>query len=203
MFPNDSASASASPDFRSRAFLLDHTLRTMTFYHPHCMDPAGGFFHYYQNDCTIYDRKSRHLVSSTRFVFNYAMAYKHFELDEYRGGVVHGIDYLREFHRNPQTGGYAWTLNGRDVTDATNHCYGLAFVVLAYAKAVETGIDEARGYLDETWNVMEQHFWDARHGLYKDEATGDWQVSDYRGQNANMHTCEALLAVFEATGEAR
>ena len=46
------------PDFRSREFLLDHALRTMTFYHPHCMDPAGGFYHFYQDDGTIYDRKS-------------------------------------------------------------------------------------------------------------------------------------------------
>ena len=49
------------PDFRSREFLLDHALRTMTFYHPHCMDPAGGFYHFYKDDGTIYDRKSRHL----------------------------------------------------------------------------------------------------------------------------------------------
>ncbi|WP_321801660.1 AGE family epimerase/isomerase [Caballeronia sp. J97] len=197
------APSPSHPDFRSRSFLLDHALRTMTFYHPHCMDPAGGFYHFYKNDGTIYDRKSRHLMSSTRFVFNYAMAYKHFGLDEYRGGVAHGVEYLRDVHRNPQTGGYAWTLNGRDVTDAINRCHGLASVALAYAKAVEAGFDEARAWLDETWNLMETHFWDARHGLYKDEASADWQVSDYRGQHANMHACEALLAAFEATREAR
>lgn len=131
------------------------------------------------------------------------MAYRHFGLDEYRGGVAHGIEYLREFHRNLQTGGYAWTLNGQEVTDARNHCYGLAFVLLAYAKAVEAGFDEARAYLDETRDLMEARFWDAQHGLYKDEASVDWKVSDYRGQNANMHTCGALLAAFGATGEAR
>ncbi|KMQ80061.1 D-mannose isomerase [Candidatus Burkholderia pumila] len=191
------------PDFRTRDFLLDHALRTMTFYHPHCLDPDGGFYHFYKNDGIIYDRKTRHLVSSARFVFNYAMAYKHFGLEEYRGGVVHGIVYLREVHRNLRTGGYAWTLDGRTVTDGTNHCYGLAFVALAYAKAVEAGIDEARAYLAETFDLMEQHFWDAPHGLYKDEATADWKVSDYRGQNANMHACEAFLAAFEATGEIR
>ena len=103
----------------------------------------------------------------------------------------------------PQTGGYAWTLDGRDVTDGTNHCYGLAFVVLAYAKALEAGFEAARAYLDETWDLMEARFWDAEHGLYKDEATADWQVSDYRGQNANMHACEAMLAAFEATNDTR
>ena len=32
--------------------------------------------------------------------------------------------------------------------------------------------------------------------------TADWtQESSYRGQNANMHACEALIAAFEATNE--
>src|SRR3546814_16649161 len=34
------------------------------------------------------------------------------------------------------------------------------------------------------------------------EADAHWQVSKYRGQNANMHACEALLAAYEATGAA-
>ena len=90
------------------------------------------------------------------------------------------------------------------VLDATNHCYGLAFVVLAYAKALEAGIEEARDYLEETWQLMERHFWSEADGLYRDEISADWSaVSPYRGQNANMHSCEAMLAAFEATRRAR
>jgi mannose/cellobiose epimerase-like protein (N-acyl-D-glucosamine 2-epimerase family) len=50
---------------------------------------------------------------------------------------------------------------------------------------------------------MEQRFWEPAHGLYADEATPDWQVGPYRGQNANMHACEAMLAAHAATGEPR
>ena len=51
---------------------------------------------------------------------------------------------------------------------------------------------------------MERRFWEPRHGLYADEAAPDWSALDpYRGQNANMHACEALLAAFEATGDPR
>jgi mannose/cellobiose epimerase-like protein (N-acyl-D-glucosamine 2-epimerase family) len=57
--------------------------------------------------------------------------------------------------------------------------------------------------IDETFALMEQRFWDADAGLYADEATPDWQLSDYRGQNANMHLCEALLAAFDASGKRR
>ncbi len=195
--------AEAPPDFRSPAFLLDHVRTTMAFYHPRCIDPAGGFFHYFKDDGTVYDRRSRHLVSSTRFIFNYAMAWRRFGESQYRDALWHGLDFLRAAHRDPQTGGYAWTLFDGLPQDRTNHCYGLAFVLLAYAKAVEAGIDEARPWLEETWALMEARFWEPQAGLYADEATADWSLSGYRGQNANMHACEALLAAYEATREPR
>ncbi|MEO8777454.1 MAG: AGE family epimerase/isomerase [Rhodanobacter sp.] len=195
--------ASSLADFRSPDFLLDHITDTMQFYHPHCIDPDGGFFQYFRDDGSIYDHHSRHLVSSTRFVINYAMAWRQFGVEAYRDAVRHGVDYLRRVHRNPDTGGYAWQIENGLVSDATNHCYGLAFVALTYAKALETGIAEAAAWLDETWELMELHFWDAEHGLYADEADANWQLSDYRGQNANMHACEAWLAAFEASGEQR
>src|SRR5690606_11512589 len=146
---------------------------------------------------------TRHLVSSTRFVFNYAMAWRAFGEREYRDAVDHGVRYLREAHRDSGSGGSAWVLHDGKAIDASNHCYGLAFVALAYAKALEAGFDDAAGWLDDTWQLMERHFWEPAHGLYADEATADWTVSPYRGQNANMHACEAWLAAFEATGQAR
>jgi mannose/cellobiose epimerase-like protein (N-acyl-D-glucosamine 2-epimerase family) len=194
-----------TPDFRSRDFLLGHVQHTMDFYHPRAVDARGGFYHFFKNDGTIYDAVTRHLVSSTRFVFTYSMAYQHFRRQEYLGAVKHGIDFLRNVHRNPATGGYAWMLRffeGKaEIEDATNHCYGLAFVLLACSSAFMVNSGEAE-YIKETFDLMEQHFWSQEHGLYADEATDDWKtVFPYRGQNANMHSCEALIAAFEATGE--
>src|SRR5690606_32055266 len=197
------STAPAAPDFRSRAFLLGHVADTMRFYHPRCIDPAGGFFHFFRDDGTVYDAATRHLVSSTRFVFNYAMALRAFGDERWRAPVGHGLDYLRRAHRNPDTGGYAWLLRDGVPVDDTNHCYGLAFVALAYAKGIEAGVTEAEAWLDETWELMERHFWEPAHGLYADEADADWRLSPYRGQNANMHACEAWLAAFEATGQRR
>jgi mannose/cellobiose epimerase-like protein (N-acyl-D-glucosamine 2-epimerase family) len=196
------------PEFRSRGFLLQHIRHTRQFYDPRCLDASGGFYHFYKDDGTVYDARTRHLVSSTRFVFNFAMASRQFGQDADRERMLHGLRFLREAHRNPATGGYAWTLdwNGgeKQVTDATNHCYGLAFVLLAYAHALMAGAQEAKPWLIETFDLMEQRFWQRDYGLYADEASGDWsQLSSYRGQNANMHACEAMLAAFEATGDTR
>ncbi len=38
---------------------------------------------------------------------------------------------------------------------------------------------------------------------YRDEADAHWRFSPYRGQHANMHLCEAMIAAHQATGEAR
>ena len=98
------------PDFRSPEFLRAHIAQTMAFYHPRCIDPAGGFFHYFKDDGSVYDAGHRHLVSSARFVFNYAMAWREFGNDEYHQAMLHGLRYLRDVHLDAETGGYAWTI---------------------------------------------------------------------------------------------
>jgi len=197
-----------TPAFRTPDFLLGHIRHTLAFYDGRCLDPTGGFFHFFKDDGTVYDRRTRHLVSSTRFVFNHAMAYRRFGDPAYQQAARHGLRFLHDAHAQPQ-GGYAWQLDWdgerrvATVQDGTNHCYGLAFVLLAHAHALMAGIDEARAGLDATFELMEQRFWEPAHGLYADEATPDWQVGPYRGQNANMHSCEAMIAAFDATKDRR
>ena len=203
------ANASASlPEFRSEAFLRGHIAAIMAFYHPRAIDPRGGFFHYFRDAGTVYDTAHRHLVSSTRFVFDYAMAACEFTDDaplrrEYLEAARHGLRYLRERHRLAACGGYAWTIRDGRPEDCTQHAYGAAFALLAYATACRAGIEEARPWLAETWTLLEERYFDERFGLYRDEADPAWHFSDYRGQNSNMHLTEALLAAAAATGEQR
>ncbi len=196
-----------APDFRNVATLDAHIQHTLDFYRPRCIDPTGGFFHFYLGDGRIYDAQTRHLVSSTRFVFNFAMAWRRYGREDDRAALRHGLQFLREAHFNPQTGGYAWLLRHEggavvEVLDGTNHCYGLAFVLLAYSHALMAGEEQARPWIADTVALMERRFWEPAHGLYADESSSDWSVlHPYRGQNANMHACEAFLAAWEATGE--
>jgi len=192
----------SNPIFKDKEFLISHIKSIMRFYHPRCIDnETGGFFQHFRDDGSVYDFDTRHLVSSTRFIFNYSMASIELDNDEYKDVIRHGIEYLRQFHLNTKTGSYAWILKGKEVQDSTNYCYGFAFVLLAYSAALRAGILEAKDFIEETFDVMEKHFWSKEHGLYSDEISADWQVvSSYRGQNANMHSCEALIMAFEATG---
>ena len=189
------------PVFKDKVFLINHARSIMGFYHPRCIDyDLGGFFHHFRDDGSVYDSSTRHLVSSTRFIFNYAMAFIHFKNEKYIELIRHGISFLRNNHLNKKTEGYAWILEGNSAKDSTNHCYGLAFVLLAYSTAYKAGIREAKNYIEETYDLMEKHFWLDEYGLFADEISSDWQsVSNYRGQNSNMHSCEALIAAYEAT----
>ena len=68
----------ASPDFRSPAFLRQHVSWVMDFYSGRAIDPSGGFHHFLKDDGTVFDAHTRHLVSSARYVFLWAMAAHHF-----------------------------------------------------------------------------------------------------------------------------
>jgi mannose/cellobiose epimerase-like protein (N-acyl-D-glucosamine 2-epimerase family) len=198
--------ASPLPDFTAQATLRAHIADTMAFYHPRAIDPDGGFFHYFRDDGSVYDRGHRHLVSSTRFVYDYAMAAVEFadsrHADDWRDAAMHGLRFLRAAHRDAERGGYVWTLQDGAIEDDTRHSYGMAFVLLACASARKAGLP-TQAWMDETWDLLERHAWDADAGLYRDEADAQWHYSGYRGQNANMHLCEALIAAHEAGGDAR
>ncbi|MEL7449935.1 MAG: AGE family epimerase/isomerase [Pseudomonadota bacterium] len=192
-------------NFRSTQFLREHIRSILAFYAPNVIDPSGGFFQNFRDDGSVFNPGQRHLVSSCRMVFNYAKAYSLFGDATYLENVEHGMDYLRTRHWDSARKGYNWTLaEGHVAEDRTNHCYGLAFVLLSAAAAHEVGVDGALEDLHRAYDILESKLWDASIGLYADEATPDWSAVDaYRGQNANMHCCEALIAAFEATGEAR
>ena len=186
----------AHPDF-----LQSHILDTLAFYEPKVLDAQGGFFQHFKDDGTVYDASTRHLVSSTRFVFNYAMAVARLGQQDKLPWVEHGLDFLLQQHRTGH--GYAWILRDQTIVDDTNHAYGLAFVMVAGATAMIAGAKEkGRQVLNDGFELLETHFWLPDYGLYADEANADFsEIGSYRGQNANMHACEAMLWAFEATGE--
>lgn len=193
------------PDFRSADFLRDHMRRIIDFYYPACINAKeGGYFNEYRDDGTITDRHTQHIVSTTRFIFNFSVGAALFERPDLAEAAAHGVDYLSTAHRDPDFGGYFWILDGRTPRDASKQCYGHAFVLLAYASAAKAGVAGAREKIAETFDLLEQRFWSAQASLYVDEISRDWQtVSPYRGQNANMHMTEAMIAAYEATGEQR
>lgn len=48
----------------------------MDFYNGRAIDPSGGMYHYYLDDGTVFDKRTRHLVNATRFVITHAMLFQ-------------------------------------------------------------------------------------------------------------------------------
>lgn len=194
-----------TPDFRSKDFLIGHMRQIMDFYYPNCINKTdGGYYNEYRDDGRITDHVTQHIVSTARFIFNFSLGAGILNRPDFAEAAAHGVRHLTEVHWDRQYGGYFWVLDGRQPRDATKLCYGHAFVLLAYACALKAGLPDMRRKLDETFDLLEEHFWSAADQLYVDEISRDWsEVLPYRGQNANMHMTEAMIAAFEASGETK
>jgi glucose-6-phosphate isomerase len=206
--PHLSAPSSAdTPDFRAATFLQQHALWTMAFYEAQSVDTSGGMYHFYLDDGRVYNPTTRHLVSATRFVITNAIAYELSGEEKFKARAAHALRFVETAFYDAAHDGYHWTISWQDgkatPIDTTRHMYGLAFIMLAAAKAVQLGIPGAQGLLERTFALAERRFYDPASGLYADDASADWTLSGYRGQNANMHTCEALITAFAATQDAR
>ena len=89
------------PDFRSPAFLDQHIRWVMDFYAKQATDASGGMFHYFLDDGTVFDARTRHLVNATRFVITHAMLYKLTGEERFQKGVRHAVDFLRTAFFDP------------------------------------------------------------------------------------------------------
>ncbi|WP_417553416.1 AGE family epimerase/isomerase [Marinomonas fungiae] len=188
--------------FQQPAFLKQQTLDILNFYESNVFDSQGGFFQNFLDDGSVFDRQSKHLVSSTRFIFNYAEAYRRGYGEHYRDWVRHGLEHLEQKHYLSETNHYAWMLG--ESVDKTAMAYGQAFVVLAYAHAHLAGVCDAKAQLIKRFDWLEQYFYQSEFHAYADERSGDLSALDpYRGQNANMHMCEAFIAAYRATQDRR
>ncbi len=191
------------PNFESPAFLESHIRDTLAFYAPRIYAPEGGFYGCFLDDGTCYDPQSRHLVASARYVLNYATAYRLYGKPKHLKWAEWGLDYLQIAHRQ-DNGHYAWLIEDRIITDKRVMAYGHAFVLLAAASCVKAGIERATQIMADLYDFVETYFWDETAGAYFDERDNTLRtLSPYRGQNANMHMCEALLVAHQASGDAK
>ena len=62
------------PNFESAEFLEQHIQSTLVFYDPRVFSSEGGFYGCFLDNGDCYDPDVRQLVTSCRYVFNYATA---------------------------------------------------------------------------------------------------------------------------------
>lgn len=175
------------------------------FYYPRCIDHIHGGYTLQldERDGHIYDANSRHLVSTSRMIFNFCVGELIDGPDWCRSAANHGLTFLLEECFDHHQTGYAWLLDGRDPVDSERHCYGHVFALLASAAAANINLHRGKAAVKMNVDILEERFRDEHSQLYIDRCSPTWEPRASRGQNANMHACEAFLLAYEALGEDR
>ena len=171
------------------------------FFEADSINPGGGFFTLDDEGRPIRGHTVRALHETARMVHCFAVA--HLLGRPGAADIVdHGMAAIRERHHDPRHGGYFWSFDDDGPRERDKLAYGHAFVLLAAASAKCAGHPQADALIADIVEVIETRFWEPGPGASAEEFREDWSpFSAYRGQNANMHLTEALMAAFEATGE--
>lgn len=192
----------ASLDCFSKLSLRNEMQRIRNFYLKYSINPTGGFFQSINAEGQVNDDGLYHLVSSCRMTTNFARTAVVLGETSDLEVVTHGLAFIESVHKRDDEKGYHWLVKQGQVQDSDQYCYGYAFLMLTYANAYKAGIDSAKDHLEAVHKLMQDYFWQAEFGLYADQFSIDTQtLLPYRGQNANMHACEALMSAYEATSE--
>jgi mannose/cellobiose epimerase-like protein (N-acyl-D-glucosamine 2-epimerase family) len=184
-----------------RAWLREQAEALFDYFQSRTIYPGGGFIDLDpEGKPLLPDNPVRPIHTTARLVHCFAIA----SLLGRPGAddvVDHGMRFLWERHRDTAQGGYFWSVDNDGPRDATKQGYGHAFVLLAASSAKVIGHPLADPMLADITDILNNRFWEARHGAIAEEFSRDWApVPGYRGQNSNMHLTEALMAAFEATG---
>lgn len=185
-----------------RDWLRTEANRLFDFFQWRSINPKGGFFEL-DPDGKPLDRDNpvRGIHTTARMV--HCMSIGHLLGRPGSADLVdHGMEFLRNAHRDTTHGGYYWQVDNTGPVDATKQGYGHAFVLLAASSASLIGHPLAEDMLADVTEILDTKFWEEQHGAIAEEFSADWApVPGYRGQNSNMHLTEALMAAFEATDE--
>jgi len=201
---------SSGPQFVTRKghrqWLLTQAAALFDFFEPHLVNPVGGF-HVLDNlgqpllPKPGHSGQERQLHDTTRMVHCFALG-KLTGRANADDIIDHGMDFLWHRHRDVKNGGYHWGVDDVSPTNPVKLAYGHAFVLLASASAKMVGHPDADRLLEDVSDVLRRRFWETTVGATSEEYSADWQgISDYRGQNSNMHLTEALMAAYEATDD--
>ena len=185
-----------------RQYLMRQANNLFDFFEGPSLNPNGGFYELDDDGMPVSeDNAVRQIHVTTRMVHCAAIG----SLIGRPGSgelLDHGMRFIWERHRDAVNGGYAWGVDDNGITDGSKQAYGHAFVLLAASSAKLVGHPLADQMLADVTAVINAKFWDDSVGAMRDEFNADWsELLPYRGQNANMHMTEALMAAFEATGD--
>ena len=202
MSPTEAMPTPRRDDPAHRAWLAAQAEALFNFFQPNLIVTSGGFANLDERGRPMPAERVRPLHETTRMVHCFAIAHLlgRKGVDDI---IDHGMKAIRTRHRDARHGGYFWSFDDSGPRERDKLAYGHGHVLLAAASAKCVGHPEADALIADIAEVIATRFWEADWGRSwrKNSARIDAGFPAYRGQNANMHLTEALMAAYEATAE--
>lgn len=188
-------------------YLRNQISSILNFWYPQCMDDHyGGYINQLSNEGNVFDHETKHLVATSRFIYVFSIG-KILGIGDsslWETAINHGIQFLFDDQWDKKNRGFYTILKGRYPIDRSKQAYGHAFVLLALSIAYKAGIKSALPLLEQVFDLIMKRFYQEKYELCLDTISEDWaDVEEYRGQNPNMHMCEAMIYAYEATHETK
>jgi mannobiose 2-epimerase len=169
---------------------------------------CGGFL-------TNFDAQGRHtgtpekyLNTQCRLVWTFARLYRREPLDVYARLARQGVDFLLDHLWDREHGGFFWKCR-RDGTrlDDGKIVYGESFAIYALSE-VALALPDERGleYACRTFDLLQKHCADTRHGGYREYLNADWTPEtpgfgggDRKTLDTHMHLMESFTVLYQAS----
>ena len=120
-----------------------------------------------------------------------------------------GADFMLKHFWDPEHGGWYWkTKPNGNKSDMGKIVYGESFAIYAMAEyTLGTGDKRGLDYASRTFDLLQKHAADTRHGGYYENLCRDWTPEepgfaggDRKGLDTHMHLMESFTTLYEASG---
>jgi len=171
---------------------------------------AGGYLTRFDGEGRSRGTPEKYLNKQCRLLWWFAtLARRHPDRPEFAALARHGFDFIVRHFWDDTHGGWFWKVQ-RDGTclDAGKVVYGQSFAIYALAEyALAGGPSEAQRLAERTFDLLQIHCADTRHGGYLENLEPDWTPSapgfhagDRKSLDTHMHLLESFTALCAATG---
>lgn len=145
------------------------------------------------------------LTTHSRLLFTMIIGYETTGDKRYFEAAIRGTEFLLDRFYDPQHGGYFSSVaaDGKVINESKN-TYGHAFALFALSHVARVTKEEKfRAAALTAWSDINKHLRDSDGGFRPGAPRDFGPSSSLRNQNPVMHMFEALLALIDATGDAR
>lgn len=172
-------------------------------------DARGGYLTNFDAQGQPLPTPEKYLNTQCRLLWWFATLCRHGLADaRTRALAGHGLDFLLRHCWDPRHGGWAWKVHADGAPlDPAKIVYGQSFAIYALSEyTLATGDPRGLDFAGRTFDLLQVHAADTRHGGYYENLAADWAPlpagfagGDRKGLDTHMHLMESFTVLYQAS----